>query len=123
MLRSNADVRRCSYFELGLPVVFLILILWIVIYVVDSAIHLLNDQGMFSRSKNFIYELFVYFSLCLFVCLFFFCLCFVTNCRRGSRINNDRFPKLEPKVQASGGGGGGMEGPGYAPRIVKFFGF
>ena len=75
----NADARRCSYFELGLPVVFLILILWIVIYVVDSAIHLLNDQGMFSRSKNFIFHdyevqrtsfLFIPLSVCLFVSFF-----------------------------------------------------
>ena len=25
MLRNNADARRCSYFELGLPVMYLIL--------------------------------------------------------------------------------------------------
>ena len=27
MLRNNADARRCSYFELGLPMVVLVLIL------------------------------------------------------------------------------------------------
>ena len=72
---SGADVRLSVFTWYIAQLVLIIFIHWIVIYVVDSAIHLLNDQGMFSRSKNFIshdYEVqrtsFGYLSICLFVC-------------------------------------------------------
>ena len=41
------------------------------------------------------------------------------NIRRGSRINTDRFPKREPKAQASWRGEG-RGGPGYAalPKVL-----
>ena len=49
MLRNNADARRCSYFELGLPVIVLYSLPNFQVYITPSYMKLVSNLGPYLR--------------------------------------------------------------------------